>query len=95
MKLRNITVAYIYLFPDFMCQSITIAQRIKSLVRITRILFRVSLQTVPSCTSYISAVLTQAMLTSTKSTYLKFLIKRLSFKGYNTKHHTLIIFFIF
>jgi hypothetical protein len=43
-KLRNITVAYIYLFPDFMCQSIANAQRIKSLVRITRILFRVSLK---------------------------------------------------
>ncbi len=43
-KLRNITVAYISLFPDFVCQSIANAQRIKSLVRITRILFRVSLQ---------------------------------------------------
>jgi|LakMenE01Jun11ns_1017448.scaffolds.fasta_scaffold8976453_1 hypothetical protein len=40
----TLAVAYIFLFPDFMCQSITIAQRIKSLVRITRILFRVSLQ---------------------------------------------------
>jgi hypothetical protein len=40
----TLALAYIYLFPDFMCQSYTIAQRIKSLVRNTRILFRVSLQ---------------------------------------------------
>jgi hypothetical protein len=40
----NSATLAVYLFPDFMCQSITIAQRIKSLVRIARILFRVSLQ---------------------------------------------------
>ncbi len=29
----TLAAAYRYLFPDFICQSITIAQRIKSLVR--------------------------------------------------------------
>jgi hypothetical protein len=35
-KLRNNIVAFIILFPDFMCQSIANAQRIKSLLRLFR-----------------------------------------------------------